>query len=83
MSPDEEVSDTVYVSYASLVNKDATNQLYLMHWKASFHLAMAQIGCCNLVVPRRHSARGLFSQASSKNIFWQNIPHKQKEKKNL
>lgn len=31
MSPDEEVSDTVYVSYASLVNKDATNRLYLMH----------------------------------------------------
>lgn len=44
---------------------------------------MAHIGRCNLVVPGRHSTRGLFSQASPKNIFWQNTPQEQQKNKYL
>lgn len=49
---------------------------------ASSYFLMTQIGYCNLVVPSKYSTRGLFSQASSKNIFWQNITHEQQNNPN-
>lgn len=53
------------------------------HWKASFLSPMAQIGCCNLAVSRKRSARGLLSQVSYRNILTEYSPWTAKKKKKV